>query len=147
MTFCSLITKVPQIIPPGGYTALRFDEESTDTSNWHANQDLQSPLSALIIPQVTAVGLVSALVFWANDLSPAEDAATQYLHRFSRDPYDPELIDSTCTNDRGVTPGAEFHSFSWPMTVRTGQPLALMVAHNSSVAQTVTLAEFKVWVP
>lgn len=139
--FCSLINKNPQLIQPGGYTALRFAEESTDALNWHVSNDLANPASALITPTVTDVGLVAALVFWA----PSD--ATQLLHRFTRDPYDPELIDSTATNDRVPTVGQDFHVFTWPIKVRDGQPLALMVGHNASGPVAVNLCEFKVWVP
>lgn len=137
--FCSLIVKRPQRIPPRTYVALRFDTESTDLSGLHRSSNLALRDSALIIPTTTAVGLLSAMVFWdASD-------ATQYLHRFSRDPYGE--IDNTCTNDKQATVGANFHTFSWPMTVRKGQPLALMVSHNASGPVNVTLAEFKLWIP
>lgn len=139
--FCSLIVKTPQLIPPDTWTAIRFDTESTDIFGMHVTNDLASPDSALIIPGITAVGMVSAMVQWASS------DATQYLHRFTRDPYNPDLIDSTCTNDRVPTAGRDFHTFSWPMTVRCGQPLALMVSHNASGPATADLAEFKVWVP
>jgi hypothetical protein len=139
--FCSLIVKKPQIVQPNTYTALRFDEESTDAGNWHASNDLTSQNSALIIPKTTAVGLLAGLIFWA----PSD--ATQLLHRFTRDPFDPEEIDSTATNDIVPTVGQDFHVFTWPMTVRTGQPLALMVCHNASEPVAINLAEFKVWVP
>lgn len=140
--FCSLITYTTQVIPAGGYTAIRFEAESTDADNWHPSTDLADPASALIVPKLTTVGLLAGAVFWGND-----STVTQYLARFTRDPYDPLLADSTATHDRAPTPGAEFDAFTWPITVRTGQPLALMVSHNSPVDQVITLAEFKVWVP
>jgi hypothetical protein len=139
--FCSLIVKKPQLIPPDVWTAIRFDTESTDLFTMHADDDLSSPDSALILPGITAVGWLSAMVQWAHS------DATQLLHRFTRNPYDPALIDSTCTNDRVPTSGQDFHTFSWPITVRAGQPLALMVCHNASGSAMVNLAEFKVWVP
>ena len=142
MTFCSLITQTEQAIAPGVYTAVRFEKESTDAEGWHASTDLADPASALIIPKTTTVALLAGAVFWAND-----NTVTQYLQRFTRDPYDPDLIDSTATHDRSATPGAEYEAFTWPMTIRTGQPLALMIGHNSPNPQSITLAEFKVWVP
>lgn len=143
--FTSLINKKLQLISPNTYTALRFDEESTDIPNWHVDLDLNSPASALIIPDVTAVGMVAGLVHWAP--AGAMAAPTQYLARITRDPYNVELLDSTATHDRAPTPGAQMEVFSWPMVVRAGQPLALMVAHNGSAPLAVQLAEFKVWVP
>jgi hypothetical protein len=163
--FCSLIAREPQLIPPRSpYVALRFDEESTDVAGWHRSNDLTDPDSALIVPDVTAVGLVAALVFWEPatlaayrhfDMNPHEVlpvgaaamAPRQFVHRFTRNPYQETLVDSTCTNDRVPTPGSQFHTFSWPMTVRKGQPLALMVGHDAGYPMMVTLAEFKVWVP
>lgn len=140
MAFCSLIVKAPQIIPPNVYTALRFNEESTDSVGWHDSNDLSVSASALITPDVTDIALLAALVFWA----PSD--ATQYYHRFTRDPFTAE-IDSTATNDKAATTGQNFHCFTWPMTIRNGQPLAVMVTHNASVPVAVNLAEFKVWVP
>lgn len=137
--FCSLIARKPQVILPGTWQALRFDEVSADSNRWHATKDLDDEDSALIIPRMNGVGWLSALVFW-------EDSdATQVLHRFTRDPY--VAPDSTCTNDRATTPGAEFHTYSWPMVLRTGQPVAAMVSHNASRPIAVTLAEFKAWMP
>jgi hypothetical protein len=146
MTFVSLIVKTPQLIPPNTYTALRFDEESTDSPGWHDTNNLDSPGSALITPDQTAVAILSALVFWGAAPTDMVKPPTQYLHRFTRDPFTAD-IDSTATNDRAPTPGAQFHVFSWPMMIRAGQPLAVMVNHNGSEPLPVTLAEFKVWVP
>ncbi len=146
MVFVSLITKTRQAIQPGGYTAIRFEAESTDIPNWHASKNLADPASALIIPELTAVGLLAGLVHWEAPGTEVAFAPTQYLARFTRDPFTDE-IDSTATHDRAPTPGAQYDVFTWPMTVRDGQPLALMVAHNGSAAMTVTLAEFKVWIP
>jgi hypothetical protein len=145
MVFCSLIVKTPQLIAPNTYTAVRFDTESTDSPNWHVTNNLNSANSALITPDITAVAGLYAEIFWQN-ASDMERPPTQYLHRFTRDPFGPEP-DSTATNDRAPTPGAQFHVFSWAITIRTGQPLALMVGHNGSGPLAVTLAEFKVWVP
>lgn len=142
--FTSLINKKLQLIPPNTYTALRFDEESTDIPNWHIDVDLNSPASALIIPDVEAVARVDALVHWVS-AAPLLVPPTQYLARISRDPYGE--IDSTATNDRAPTPGAQFHVFGWTMKVFPGQPLAIMVAHNGGGSLAVQLAEFKVWVP
>lgn len=135
--FCSLITKKRQIVQPGVYTALRFDEESTDSEDWHPNRSLASRDSALIIPKQKALAVVAGMVHWA------ESDATQILHRISRDPYD-EDIDSTATHDRAMTVGKQFHIFTWLMTIRVGQPLALMVNHNASGPVAIDLAEFKV---
>lgn len=145
-TFVSLITQTPQWIPPHTYVAVRFEGESTDSVDWHPVTDLGHPDSALIIPTSTAVGLVAGAVFFENPRNLIA-APTQYQFRITRDPYDPELIDSTATHDRAPTPGAQFEAFTWPMKIRAGQPLALMVAHNGSSDLAVTLAEFKVWVP
>ena len=142
--FTSLIVKTPQLIQPDTWTALRFDEESTDAPGWHDVLDLSDQRSALITPDVTEVALVAGLVFWAA--AGTMSAPTQYMARFTRDPFT-AAIDSTATHDRVPTPGAQFDVFTWPMTIRTGQPLALMVAHNGSAPLAVTLAEFKVWVP
>jgi hypothetical protein len=146
MAFCSLITSTPQAIPPNTYTALRFDTESTDIPGWHPSQNLKDPASALIIPDVNVVALVAGLVFWAAAMQ-SMTAPTQYLARITRNPFDPDLIDSTATHDRAPTPGGQFDVFSWPMVVRDRQPLAIMVAHNGSAPLAVNLAEFKVWVP
>lgn len=147
MTFCSLIVQTSQLIQPNTYTALRFDTESADGDNLHASKNLASQNSALIIPKSTGVGLLAAEVFWENATTNGmETIPTQYLYRFTRDPFT-EDIDSTCTHDRAPTPGAQFEAFTWPITVRIGQPLAVMVGHNGSAALNVTLGEFKLWIP
>lgn len=159
MAVSSLIVKVPQIIQPGVYTALRFNEESTDGSGWHDSNNLASANSALIVPDRTAYAGLYAQIFWENalarvtedhpDWSAEERLAwcpTQYQDRFSRDPYDAD-IDSTCTQDHAPTGGAQFLAKAWAITVRSGQPLAVMVAHNGGGPLAVTLAEFKVWIP
>lgn len=142
--FTSLIVTTDQLIPPGVWTVLRFDTESTDAPGWHTCSDLEDPCSALITPDVTATGFLAAMVQWASATGMATPP-TQYLSRFVRDPFG--TPDSTATGDRAPTPGAQFERFCWPIVVRDGQPLAVAVNHNGSDPLAVTLAEFKVWVP
>lgn len=148
MIYCSLICDTPQLIQPNTYTALRFDIESSDSTNWHQVSNLQDQRSALITPPADfddqPAGLY-AEVFWASATGMTQPPR-QYLSRFSRDPFSAE-VDSTCTEDRVPTPGQQFLTKSWVIIVRAGQPLAVMVAHDGSGPLAVTLSQFKVWVP
>lgn len=147
MVWCSLINHGDQVIKPDVYTALRFDTENSDSGALHASVNLESRNSALIYPKSEAVGLLAAEVFWEDAKATGmKEIPTQYRYRFSRDPFD-DAIDSTCTHDRAPTPGGQFEAFTWPFTVRAGQPLAVMVAHNGSEPLKVVLAEFKLWIP
>lgn len=165
-SYVSLITTSPQLIDPDTYTAINFDDESSDVDNWHPYSGLTDPRSALITPKLTAYAMLCGEIFWEDPLAVARirsprllgettaewnerlapELPSQYQSRFTRDPYT-SAIDSTCTEDRAPTPGGNFMAKSWAMTVRTGQPLALMVAHTGNFPLKVTLAEFKVWVP
>lgn len=144
MNFISLICKQRQVIPPNTYTELRFDEESIDGPNWHANTDLSSRDSALIIPQINAVARLDAMIHWESADAMAVPP-TQYYARISRDPFG--NIDSTATNDRAATTGKNMSVFGWTQKIYIGQPLAIMVAHNGVGLLGVVLAEFKVHVP
>lgn len=156
--FVSLKTETDQLISAGVWTPLRFNMESADTSpGWHLNTP--GPNSALITPRVTAVGLMAAMVQWANPtgdprFDPDGDRAAQVLAfggtqtsvQFARDPYDPD-IDTTGTQDRANSSGADYTTTTWPFTIRNGQPLAVRVWTDAPEGRYVTLSEFKVWVP
>jgi hypothetical protein len=81
---------------------------------------------------------VYGLVYW--------DAGgyTEIRSRVVRDPLGiGGGYDSTCTEDHVATPGGQFRAKTWGLFVKPSTALGLMVRHNASSAQTVTLAEFK----
>jgi hypothetical protein len=139
--FCSLKTEVPQTIPTAHWTVVKFEEENEDASGWHTTG------SGCIIPNITTVGLLVAMVQWDSGGAMSSDSGTQTSIQFARDPYDPALIDTTATSDRVNSTGKDFSTNAWPITIRAGQPLALRVYTDAPTGRVVSLAEFKVWVP
>ncbi|MGV9535023.1 hypothetical protein ACWEU6_21885 [Streptosporangium sandarakinum] len=145
---CSLLAGA-QTVPAGpDYYLVRFPygTESADAAGMHdpaqpdgATSVYPDPRSGLIWPQHDAWAQVYALLYW-------EDGDyTELRDRFVRDPLGLfEAPDSTCTEDRAVTPGGQFIAKSWGMFVHPSVPLGLMVRHNSPRPVRLMLAEFKV---
>ncbi len=147
---CSLTAPQPQTIPPGGsYVLVRFPfdgAESFDPADMHpvvqpdgTTATYDSPRSALIWPAHTAWGRLDAMLHWE------ESDYTEVRDQFVRDPlrlttYGP---DSTCTQDRAVTPGGQYLTKTWGLFVHPAIPLAVAVRHNAPRPVKLTFAEFK----
>lgn len=156
LVVCSLITEQgsKQTIPVGSdYTILRFPftGESTDPHGLHnplqpdngSTVTFSNQRAGLIWPAHTAWATLNGLIYWADgDYTETRD-------RFVRDPLDLTTgYDSTCTEDKGSTPGGQFTAKSWNIWVHPLTPIGLLVRHNSPEPTKVDFAEFKLsyWV-
>jgi hypothetical protein len=144
----SLKVDTPQTIPAdGAYHVVRFPyaEESYDPYNMH---DAVQPdgyqvvdwatddRSGLIWPAFNGWGLITALIQWeAGDYTELRD-------QFVRTPF--TTPDTTATDHRPPSPGANFFTKHHEIFVNPTTPLALRVAHNDGTARQLTLAEFKI---
>lgn len=141
MTLISLKTSKRQLVQPKADTVVRFDLESTDTPDWHKRN------SGLIIPGVTAVGMLWGKVGWEDpEKAGLETVPTKYYLKFVRDPGTP-AADQTAAVHWPPVPYGQNQLVDWPGTVRAGQPLALVVRHNGSGPLAIGIAEFKLWIP
>ncbi|GIH91925.1 hypothetical protein ACFFMN_34040 [Planobispora siamensis] len=146
---CSLKADAQTIPVTGGdYYVVRFPygTESYDAHGMHnplqpdgVTTAYPDPRSGLIWPAHDAWAEVYALLYW-------EDGDyTELRDRIVRDPLglfgEP---DSTCTEDRAITPGGQFIAKSWGMFVHPKVPLAVAVRHNSPRPVRLALAEFKI---
>jgi hypothetical protein len=145
---CSLKADA-QTIPRTGddYYVVRFPygTESYDAHGMHQPAQPDGAVSAypdsrsgLIWPKHDAWAQVYALLYW----DPGD--YTELRDRFVRDPLNLTTgYDSTCTEDRALSPGGQYIAKSWGMFVHAETPLALMVKHNASGPVRLALAEFK----
>lgn len=149
---CSLKNALGQDINPGGYQILAFPYgvlESHDPLNMHpaAQPDgvvsvFPDQRSGLIWPAHAAWADLHALIYWEEP--DEEHPYTELRDQFVRDPLGLSTgPDSTCTEDRPLTPGGQYRAKSWAFFVDPGTPVAVMVRHNAPVPVRVTLAEFK----
>lgn len=143
----SLKVETPQMIPAdGSYHIVRFPYagESYDPYNMH---DAIQPdgyqvvdwatndRSGLIWPNITGWGLLTALIQWeAGGYGELRD-------QFVRAPF--TAPDTTATDHRAPSPGAQFFTKHHEIFVNPNTPLALRVGHTDSTARRLTLAEFK----
>lgn len=151
MHACSLAVDTDQLISPnGGYQILRFPYGDAESSDHHQMHPAEQPdgvtsafpddRSALIWPAVSGWSLVEGVVHLEKgDYS-------EYRFRVIRDPLDltDHGYDSTRSEHRPPSPGAQFWAFSHFMYARVGTPLSIAVAHNASTDCEVTYAQFKI---
>ena len=149
LVVCSLITGGSQTIPVSGdYTAIRFpfNAESYDPDGLHnplqpdtgQTVTVSDPRASLIWPQHTAWATLNALIYWDSG------SYTEIRDRFVRDPLNLTTgYDSTCTEDHAATIGGQYIAKNWNVWVHPLTPIGLLVRHNSSSPQTVSLAELK----
>lgn len=138
--FCSLKVDVPQSIPPGVWTILRFPYvgESSDAEDMHPDPGTAyatDPASGLIHPaHLDRVGHWWAMVQW-------EPGGYDELRgQFARDPLG--TIDTTGTVHMPPSPGMQ--CFTYPHIFKTDtRPVAFRVYHDDDVPRKVTVAEFK----
>lgn len=64
--------------------------------------------------------------------------------QFARWPLDPKRLDTTATKDRANSPGRDFDTNTWCITIRNGMSLGLRVSHDDPGPRLLMLAEFKV---
>ncbi|MGI5288016.1 hypothetical protein ACQEVF_32390 [Nonomuraea polychroma] len=145
---CSLKADA-QTIPVTGsdYYLVRFPygTESYDPHAMHnpAQPDgvvsaYPDPRSGLIWPAHDAWADLYALLYWE-----AEEY-TELRDRFVRDPLSLTTgYDSTCTEDRAITPGGQYIAKSWAIWVHPETPIGLMVKHNAPTSVKLTFSEFK----
>lgn len=145
----SLKTDQPQSIPPGGYHVVRFPygaesydphamHEQTHPTGYQVRDWQRDDRSGLVWPAVDGWGSLTAMVFW-------EDGGYSELRdRFVRDPLDLAAgYDSTATEHRPRSQGAQFFHKSHEMFVHPKTPIALLVGHDDSRPRRITLAELK----
>ncbi|MFI9552659.1 hypothetical protein [Nonomuraea endophytica] len=145
---CSLLAG-SQTIPVTGadYYVVRFPfgTESYDAHGMHdpaqpdgAVSAYPDPRSGLIWPKHDAWATLYTLMYWEAD------NYTELRDRFVRDPLNLSTgYDSTCTEDRAITPGGQYIAKTWGMFVHPETPIALMVKHNASTSVRLELAELK----
>jgi hypothetical protein len=147
---CSLKVDTAQTIPAGAaYTVVRFPFESGENFDPYDMHPVAQPdgvmvaytdaRASLIWPAHDAWARLDAMLQW-------EDGDyTEVRDRFVRDPLElAGAADSTCTEDRPVSPGGQYLAKSWAIFVHPGTPLALSVRHNSAHGVRLLLAEFKI---
>lgn len=147
---CSLTAPDPQTIPvSSSYTVVRFPfgvAESYDP--WDMHPPIQpdgtavsfaDPRSGLIWPAHDAWARLDAMLQWE------EGPYTEVRDQFVRDPLalTPYGPDSTCTEDRAITPGGQYLAKSWALFIHPGVPLAVAVRHNASKPVRLLFAELK----
>ncbi len=140
---CSLIRKVDQVIPSGGYHIVRFpygDAESYDAHGMHQADPTVSDWdeddrSGLIWPTVDGWADLTANLHWeSGDYSELRD-------RFVRDPLG--APDSTGTDHRPPSPGMQCFTKRHSIFVHPGTPVSLLVAHNDGRSRRLVHAQFK----
>ncbi|MGV2914532.1 hypothetical protein [Streptomyces alfalfae] len=144
----SLKVDSPQTIPAdGAYHIVRFPYtgESYDPYNMH---DAVQPdgyqvvdwatddRSGLIWPGFNGWGLLTALIQWESG------DYTELRDQFVRSPF--TSPDTTATDHRAPSPGANYFTKHHEIFVAPSTPIALRVAHNDATARQLTLAEFKI---
>ncbi|WP_431952223.1 hypothetical protein [Actinacidiphila sp. bgisy167] len=149
---CSLKVDTPQSIQPGTtYQIVRFPfgtAEPADRSTMH--QVVQpdgyvitnwatDDRSGLIWPSKSGWGHLYSLLQW-------EAGATEYRDQYVRDPLNlgsPTPSDTTATDHRPPSVGAQFWTKGHGIFVNPQTPIALRVTHNAPNPINLTLAEFK----
>ncbi|MCX5326267.1 hypothetical protein [Streptomyces sp. NBC_00120] len=152
VTVCSLKRDTPQLIQPGTkYQIVRFPFGSLESSDSAEMHQMQQPdgftistwesedRSGLIWPSRTGWGHLYAMVQWESG------EYTELRDQFVRDPlaFGPDPENTTATDHRPKSPGAQCFTKSHGVFVDPSVPLALRVTHNDKVARNLTLAEFK----
>ncbi|CAL9538971.1 hypothetical protein [Streptomyces sp. enrichment culture] len=149
---CSLKVDTPQVIQPGTtYQVVRFPfgaAESTD--RWEMHQTVQpdgyvvtdwsaDDRSGLIWPSRPGWGTLHAMIQWEAG------TATEYRDQYVRDPLGltPNPNDTTATEHRPPSPGANYFVKTHAIFVSPDVPIALRVTHNNPTPLQLTLAEFK----
>lgn len=149
---CSLKVDTPQLIQPGiTYQIIRFPFGSAEPYDEFEMHQAAQPdgyvvtswaaddRSGLIWPAAAGWGHLHAMIQW--EVGGYTELRDQYI----RDPLGltPNPSDTTATEHRPPSPGAQFWVKNHGVLVSPGVPLALRVAHNDSQPRNVTLAEFK----
>ena len=149
---CSLKADVCQAIPDDGqYHVVRFPFGSAESyDRWEMHQ-VQQPdgyvvsdwatddRSGLIWPVRDGWGHLYAMIHWdAGCYSELRDQYVRDPLGLTRDP-----ANTTATDHRAPTPGANCFTKSHGIFVHPGVPLAVRVAQNSGGDVNLTLAEFK----
>ncbi|MDN0199245.1 hypothetical protein [Streptomyces sp. S.PNR 29] len=153
---CSLKVDTPQLIQPGTtYKIVRFPfgaEEPTDRFGMHqsvqpdgyvVNDWATDDRSGLIWPSRAGWGHLYAMIQW--EAAGATGGYTELRDQYVRDPLGltSNPNDTTATEHRAPTPGAQFYAKSHGIFVAPDTPVALRVTHNDANAKLLTLAEFK----
>ena len=124
----------------------RLDEIEADNQSWF---DVDS---GLVIPRITAVGLIAGMAQFDVVARRPQEATSSYSARveagqtgiqFCRDPLGHP--DTTATQDHRNTNGVDCLSGSWPLIMRPKTPLGIQV--YTSIVRSLKVAEFKVWIP
>ncbi|MER7742288.1 hypothetical protein ABTX34_28905 [Streptomyces sp. NPDC096538] len=149
---CSLKVDVPQVIQPGAaYQVVRFPFGAAEpTDRFEMHQVVQpdgyvvadwstDDRSGLIWPSKRGWGMLHAMIQWEAG------TATEYRDQYVRDPLGltPTPNDTTATEHRPPSPGANFFVKSHAIFVDPAVPVALRVTHNNPTPLQLTLAEFK----
>lgn len=152
---CSLKRASPQLIEPNSYTIVRFPFGAAESYDRCAMHQVTQPdghmvtgwdadeRSGLIWPSSSGWGHLYAMLQWEAPTS-ASGAYTELRDQFVRDPLGlASPADTTATDHRTPSPGAQFFCKSHGLFVNPSAPLALRVMHNAPAALHLTLAEFK----
>ncbi|MEU8870422.1 hypothetical protein AB0D24_04515 [Streptomyces javensis] len=149
---CSLKADTPQPIQPGtGYTVVRFPFGAAESSDRFAMHQVVQPdghvvrdwatddRSGLIWPSRPGWGHLHAMIQWEAG------AYTELRDQYVRDPLalTSNPNDTTATEHRPPSPGAQFFVKNHGIYVNPLTPIALRVTHNDSEPRLLTLAELK----
>lgn len=148
---CSLILSEPQTIPSGsGYHIVHFPFGAGESYDAHGMHQMAQPdgyqitdwradgRAGLIWPAVSGWGVLTGIVYWEHG------GYTELRDRFERDPLNLSTgPDTTATDHRPRSPGAQCFTKTHQMFVHPQTPIAFKVGHNSSSTERTYLAEFK----
>ncbi|MGO4747828.1 hypothetical protein AB4212_04185, partial [Streptomyces sp. 2MCAF27] len=117
-----------QVIQPDGYVVTAWDADDR---------------SGLIWPSRYGWGHLYAMIQWEAPTGTSGQY-TELRDQYARDPLGINApIDTTATDHRAPSPGAQYFSKSHGIYVKPSTPLALRVTHNAPGPLPLTLAEFK----
>lgn len=121
----------PQMIQPLTWTVVTYDTVLGNPPGW---TDLSN---GLFTPEAEKRAIVLAFVHF-NDPGP-DVQIVQGSMRLCRDPYDDfKGPNTTCTDERGGTPGRQFWGgYAWTLVVKPHEPLALQVHVTARRVRTV----------
>ncbi|MFE7072722.1 hypothetical protein ACFU96_21830 [Streptomyces sp. NPDC057620] len=124
----------PQVIPPGEWTLLTFEEAIRN------DRSMARSLS-LIVPKVSGDFVWSRNIRWAAITLPDGDARPrQFMSRFVRDPLGEP--DDTGAADHPVTPGRSWETTTWQFYGKAGVPVGVQVWHDHHTDWPVEHAQF-----
>ncbi|WP_306317196.1 MULTISPECIES: hypothetical protein [unclassified Streptomyces] len=134
-TVCKLYRgKTPQIIKPGEWTLVTYEEILSNDRKMAVNL-------SMIRPPFDGDFLWFRNLRWgAIDIPDGDPRQRQFMSRFIRDPHG--IRDDTGADDRVATPGRSWQTVSWAFAGHAGQPVGVEVWHDHDQPWPLEHAQF-----